>query len=156
MSPSPCRTDWVEPEPKQRFTKDSPGEVGGEGEARVHRCPKIKILGAREADDVEAERGLAARSQEIWRATQLQGRKGGSEQLVLTSPALATLLLTSRSTGATLQGWGAVLRRLSPPPPWPTSSREKGEETDSSVGGREAARRPRTGGPTGSKDTRPS
>lgn len=55
-------------------TENSPGDVGGEREAKVHRHPKIEVLGAREAGDVEAERGLAAWSQETWRATELQGR----------------------------------------------------------------------------------
>lgn len=60
----------------RRQEQNSPGEVGGEGEARVDGRPKIKILGAREAGDVQAERSLAARGQETWRATELRGRAG--------------------------------------------------------------------------------
>lgn len=77
MSPIPYRTDWVEPEPKQKWMWGiSPGEVGGERETRVDRCSKIKILGAREAGDMQAERDLAARSQRTWGAAELQGRAG--------------------------------------------------------------------------------
>lgn len=51
----------------------SPGEIGGEGEAGVDRCLKVKILRAREAGDAEAEWHPATRSQqprgtaELWR-----------------------------------------------------------------------------------------
>lgn len=77
LSPGPYRTDLVEPEPKQRWMQGiSPGEVGGEREARVDRCPKIKILGAREAGNMQAERDLATRSQGTWGAAELQGRAG--------------------------------------------------------------------------------
>lgn len=79
---SPCApvptelTGWSQNPSKGGCGRISPGEVGGEQEARVDRCPKIKILGAREAGDMQAERDLAARSQGTWRATELQGRAG--------------------------------------------------------------------------------
>lgn len=64
--------------------------------------------------------------------------------------------LTSKRTGTTAQGWGATRCRPCPTPSWPISSREKGPAVDRSVGGSEAARRPRSRGPMGSKGTRPS
>lgn len=69
-------TGWSQNPSKGGCGRISPGEVGGEREAGVDRRPKIKILGAREAGDMQAERDLAARSQGTWRATELQGRAG--------------------------------------------------------------------------------
>lgn len=154
MSPSPAELTRARTQAEVQ-TENSPGDVGGEREAKVHRHPKSEVLGAREAGNVEAERGLSAWSQETWRATELQGRAHQSCWLSPPQPCPPTLLLTSSSTGATLQGWGAVLHRPWPALSWPTSTREKGTETASSVGGREAARKPLSWGPTGSKGTRP-
>lgn len=75
----------------------------------------------------------------------------------LSSPSRTfPLPLTSRRTGTTEQGWGAARCRPCPPPSWPISSRENGPAVDRSVGDSEAARRPRSQGPMGSKGTRPS
>lgn len=85
--------------------------------------------------------------------------EGGSEVEPPALPSPSHTLpyrFTSRRTGTTVQGWGAARCRSRPTPSWPISSREKSPVTDRRVGGSEAARRPRSRGPLGSKGTRPS
>lgn len=63
-----------------------PGEIGGEREAGADRCPKVEILRTQEATDAEAERGLAAWSQEPWGADELQWRRVGQGRSGCCSP----------------------------------------------------------------------
>lgn len=112
----------------------------------------------REAGNADAERGPAARGQEPRGARELRRRAGQGTSRGCSSlrpHAHLPWRLTSSRTGSTVQGWGAALCRRRPSLSWPINSREKGPAVDRSAGGSEAARRPRSRGPVGSRGTRP-